>query len=215
MSAGLAAKANVHYRLMATWGGDAVREGALKGGDPFGLHHLLSWDRSLTHQLVRLACLLGRTRGCRACLSCCCCCCCCHLLLLRILALTQPVCWGHTHPPPPTSHLTRCHAAGWRSTRSPSPEKCAYGCPPPLQGPCVLFATPGMLHGGTSLEVFKAWAGGEANLVILPGYCATGTVGNKLMSGVTKGLRLDGGQTLDVRCKVRPPTRQGWAQLGS
>jgi integrator complex subunit 11 len=25
-------------------------------------------------------------------------------------------------------------------------------------GPCVLFATPGMLHGGQSLDVFKAWA---------------------------------------------------------
>ena len=38
------------------------------------------------------------------------------------------------------------------------------------QGPCVLFATPGMLHGGASLEAFKAWAGGPLNLVILPGY---------------------------------------------
>ena len=38
------------------------------------------------------------------------------------------------------------------------------------QGPCVLFATPGMLHGGASLEAFKAWAGNPLNLVILPGY---------------------------------------------
>jgi predicted metal-dependent RNase len=34
----------------------------------------------------------------------------------------------------------------------------------------VLFATPGMLHGGTSLEVFKAWATDPKNLVLLPSY---------------------------------------------
>jgi integrator complex subunit 11 len=34
----------------------------------------------------------------------------------------------------------------------------------------VLFATPGMLQGGTSLEVFKAWAPDPKNLVLLPSY---------------------------------------------
>ncbi len=34
----------------------------------------------------------------------------------------------------------------------------------------MLFATPGMLHGGTSLEVFKAWAPDPKNLVLLPSY---------------------------------------------
>lgn len=38
-------------------------------------------------------------------------------------------------------------------------------------GPCVLFATPGMISGGFSLEVFKRWAPYETNLVTLPGYC--------------------------------------------
>jgi len=37
-------------------------------------------------------------------------------------------------------------------------------------GPCVLFATPGMLSGGFSVEVFKHWAVSENNLVSLPGY---------------------------------------------
>ena len=37
-------------------------------------------------------------------------------------------------------------------------------------GPCVLFATPGMISGGFSLEVFKQWAVSENNLVTLPGY---------------------------------------------
>ncbi|OAY69787.1 Cleavage and polyadenylation specificity factor subunit 3-II, partial [Ananas comosus] len=36
-------------------------------------------------------------------------------------------------------------------------------------GPCVLFATPGMISGGFSLEVFKHWAPSEKNLITLPG----------------------------------------------
>lgn len=42
-------------------------------------------------------------------------------------------------------------------------------------GPCVLFATPGMLTGGFSLEVFMKWAPSKENLVILPGYCGSST----------------------------------------
>lgn len=38
------------------------------------------------------------------------------------------------------------------------------------QGPCVLFASPGMLNGGVSLEVFKHWAPDPKNLVVLPGH---------------------------------------------
>eukprot|EP00873_Tetraselmis_striata_P036643 jgi/Tetstr1/456907/TSEL_043577.t1 len=70
-------------------------------------------------------------------------------------------------------------------------------------GPCVLFATPGMLHGGTSLEVFKHWATSEQNMVILPGYCVAGTVGNKLMAPGTKAIDLDKRTKLTVACKVR------------
>jgi len=71
-------------------------------------------------------------------------------------------------------------------------------------GPMVLFATPGMLHAGTSLEVFKKWAGNEKNLVIIPGYCVVGTVGNKLVD--RKGpftVNLDARTSLEVRCKVK------------
>jgi len=50
-------------------------------------------------------------------------------------------------------------------------------------GPMVLFATPGMLHAGTSLEVFKKWAPSEDNMVIMPGYCVAGTVGAKVLAG--------------------------------
>jgi integrator complex subunit 11 len=36
-------------------------------------------------------------------------------------------------------------------------------------GPMVVFATPGMLHAGLALEIFKAWSADPANLLILPG----------------------------------------------
>lgn len=74
-------------------------------------------------------------------------------------------------------------------------------------GPMVLFATPGMLHAGTSLEVFKKWAPNELNMCILPGYCVVGTVGNKLLAG-HKGT-----VTLRVTCNIfrwRLTKRQQW-----
>lgn len=74
-----------------------------------------------------------------------------------------------------------------------------------MDGPCVLFATPGMLQGGISLQVFKEWAPDKNNLVIIPGTCAAGTTGNKLMYSKkvedARVLQLDG-QELTVRCKV-------------
>ncbi|KAL1924303.1 uncharacterized protein VTP21DRAFT_7338 [Calcarisporiella thermophila] len=50
-------------------------------------------------------------------------------------------------------------------------------------GPMVLFATPGMLHIGVSLEVFKKWAPDPKNMVIMPGFCVAGTVGSKVLKG--------------------------------
>ena len=50
-------------------------------------------------------------------------------------------------------------------------------------GPMVLFATPGMLHAGMSLEAFKYWAPDPKNLLIIPGYCVVGTVGSRMTSG--------------------------------
>jgi Cft2 family RNA processing exonuclease len=38
----------------------------------------------------------------------------------------------------------------------------------------VLFASPGMLHAGTSLDVFKKWCHDPKNMIILPGYCVPG-----------------------------------------
>nr|XP_043639989.1 cleavage and polyadenylation specificity factor subunit 3-II [Erigeron canadensis] len=71
-------------------------------------------------------------------------------------------------------------------------------------GPCVLFATPGMISGGFSLEAFKHWAPSEANLITLPGYCVAGTVGHKLTSGNQKPEKvyLDKDTQIDVRCQI-------------
>ncbi|KAG5079476.1 hypothetical protein AAZX31_02G080500 [Glycine max] len=69
-------------------------------------------------------------------------------------------------------------------------------------GPCVLFATPGMLSGGFSVEVFKHWAVSENNLVSLPGYCVPGTIGHKLMSDKHDKVDLDPNTKIDVRCQI-------------
>eukprot|EP00741_Cyanophora_paradoxa_P016280 tig00020911_g15719.t1 len=100
-------------------------------------------------------------------------------------------------------------------------------------GPCVLFATPGMLHAGQSLEVppprpapprpdrpalalcrptapppapaadVQAVGPDERNLVIIPGYCVVGTVGNKVTSGMKGPVEIDRRTTVDVRCTVK------------
>ncbi len=71
-----------------------------------------------------------------------------------------------------------------------------------LQGPCVLFATPGMLQGGVSLAVFKAWAPVPGNLVVLPSYQAAGSQIGLLVQGKRRQLQIDNWTLLDVNCKV-------------
>lgn len=44
------------------------------------------------------------------------------------------------------------------------------------QGPAVLFASPGMMTGGVSLEAFRAWAPEPRNLVVMPSYQVGGVV---------------------------------------
>jgi len=68
-------------------------------------------------------------------------------------------------------------------------------------GPMVLFASPGMLHAGTSLNVFKKWAPDPKNMVILPGYCVAGTVGNKVLAG-DKIIEIDRFTKINVNLKV-------------
>ena len=57
------------------------------------------------------------------------------------------------------------------------------------EGPMVILATPGMLHAGKSLELFKELCGDERNSLLIPGYCVKGTIGERLLSG-KKELRI-------------------------
>ena len=66
--------------------------------------------------------------------------------------------------------------------------------------PMVIFATPGMLHGGLSLSIFKEIAPDPKNCVIIPGYCSAGTVGNRILSG-EKIIEIDK-QKVEVNCEV-------------
>ncbi|XP_041466608.1 integrator complex subunit 11-like [Lytechinus variegatus] len=69
-------------------------------------------------------------------------------------------------------------------------------------GPMVVFATPGMLHSGLSLQIFKQWAPNEKNMLIMPGYCVAGTVGHKVLSGQKK-IEMENRQTIDVKLSVQ------------
>lgn len=68
-------------------------------------------------------------------------------------------------------------------------------------GAMVVFATPGMLHAGLSLQIFKKWAPNPLNMVIMPGYCVAGTIGHKILSGV-KRVETEKGVFIDVRMAV-------------
>ncbi|GJP53268.1 hypothetical protein CLOM_g12440 [Closterium sp. NIES-68] len=59
--------------------------------------------------------------------------------------------------------------------------------------PMVLFATPGMLSGGLSLQAFKSWAPHPQNLLVLPGFCMAGTVGGKIMAMASANAAAAGG----------------------
>ncbi|KAL9541048.1 hypothetical protein MBANPS3_009340 [Mucor bainieri] len=70
------------------------------------------------------------------------------------------------------------------------------------KGPMVLFATPGMLNAGTSLQVFTKWAPDPKNMVIMPGYCVAGTVGAKVLLG-QKLIEVDKFTQIQVNLQVR------------
>ena len=56
----------------------------------------------------------------------------------------------------------------------------------------VLLAGPSMMNGGLSLEVFKKWAPNANNMIVFPGYCLPGTVGNEVLA-LSKRVRVPGG----------------------
>lgn len=68
-------------------------------------------------------------------------------------------------------------------------------------GAMVVFASPGMLHAGLSLAIFKKWAPYENNMVIMPGFCVVGTVGHKILNGVKK-IEFENKQIVEVKMAV-------------
>lgn len=64
----------------------------------------------------------------------------------------------------------------------------------------VLMATPGMMHAGTSVEVFKEWCDDARNCCVIVGYCVPGTLGNQLISG-KKIVKIDY-ETYKVNCEI-------------
>ncbi|KAK1351001.1 subunit 11 of integrator complex [Hamiltosporidium tvaerminnensis] len=67
--------------------------------------------------------------------------------------------------------------------------------------PMVIFASPGMLHSGLSLSIFKEWCNDEKNLIIIPGYCVKGTVGEKILNGC-KEIKINN-EIYEVKIEVK------------
>ncbi|MEN2495618.1 MAG: Integrator complex subunit 11, variant 3 [Marteilia pararefringens] len=62
---------------------------------------------------------------------------------------------------------------------------------PDMPGPMVIIATPGMLNGGTSLQILKKWCTNPNNLLMIIGYCVKGTLGHKILN--ERSINLDPG----------------------
>ncbi|KAI7907939.1 beta-lactamase-like protein [Cokeromyces recurvatus] len=69
-------------------------------------------------------------------------------------------------------------------------------------GPMVVFASPGMLNAGTSLQIFQKWASDPKNMIIMPGYCVAGTVGSKILLG-HKLIEVDKFTKIQVNLQVK------------
>ncbi|TPX36553.1 hypothetical protein SmJEL517_g01232 [Synchytrium microbalum] len=70
-------------------------------------------------------------------------------------------------------------------------------------GPAVLFATPGMLSAGTSLEVLRAWAGDANNMIIIPGFQSAGSVGAKLLANQPEIYTPDNPEPIRPKLAIR------------
>ncbi len=61
-------------------------------------------------------------------------------------------------------------------------------------GPCVMFASPGMLQSGLSRELFEIWAPSKLNGLIIPGYVVEGTMGKFVLSEPREIIGTSGNQ---------------------
>jgi integrator complex subunit 11 len=70
--------------------------------------------------------------------------------------------------------------------------------------PRVVLASPGMLNGGLSLDIFREWSKDARNLVVIPGHSISGTLGARLLGngGKPQQVQLPNGRLLDVRSRT-------------
>ena len=59
-------------------------------------------------------------------------------------------------------------------------------------GPCVVFASPGMLQSGVSRQLFDRWAGDPKNGVMIAGYAVEHTLAKEIMAQPKEVVTLEG-----------------------
>lgn len=69
-------------------------------------------------------------------------------------------------------------------------------------GPCVIFATSGMLTGGASVEYFKEMADNPKNSLVLTSYQGEGSLGRRLQQGEREILFNEGNKQSPVQVKL-------------
>jgi integrator complex subunit 11 len=71
-------------------------------------------------------------------------------------------------------------------------------------GPMLMFATPGNLSTGVSLDIFRAWCGEARNVVVVPGFCFSNTLAARLLAGGGgRGGGRDGVDGIgEIRCRL-------------
>lgn len=111
-----------------------------------------------------------------------------------------------------TDGCSQCSIATVGRRRSRFAAKCGHNLSAKLQSfnrnehwhlihsrnPMILFATPGNLSTGLSLDVFRAWAANPNNLVIVPAYCFANTVASQLLCGT----EIENTSTPSVQCRL-------------
>ncbi|KAI3382327.1 hypothetical protein SNEBB_003363 [Seison nebaliae] len=68
-------------------------------------------------------------------------------------------------------------------------------------GPCLVFATPGMMQSGFSRDLFENWCSDPRNGVIIAGYSVEGTLAKHLSTNPTEVVNANG-LKLPVKCSL-------------
>ena len=68
-------------------------------------------------------------------------------------------------------------------------------------GPCVVFASPGMLQSGFSRQLFDRWCQNSKNALVIPGYCPEGTLAKHVLTE-PKEVQLLSGQVVPLKMSV-------------